>query len=368
MDFERLIAERMQLIESSGIRKVFDLAAKLKDPINLSIGQPHFDVPEAVREVAIEAIKAGRNRYTVTQGIPELRQAALDYERDISGIEHDGVMVTSGVSGGLLLSFMALLNAGDEILIPDPYFVMYKHLVHLIGGVPVFVDTYPDHRLTVERLEKAAGKNTKLLLVNSPANPTGIVLRNDELKEIAAWADARGIFILSDEIYRTFSYDGPCPSIAEHTENVMVLNGFSKSVAMTGWRIGYAVGPRAIIDEMIKLQQFTFVCAPSFAQYAALKSLDLDLTPYTDAYRRKRDIIYAGLKDRFELNLPEGAFYTFVRAPDDDATAFVTRAIEHNVLIIPGNVFSERNTHFRIAYTATDEQLQKGAEILCSLA
>jgi len=364
LNFNDLIADRMQLIESSGIRKVFDLAAKLTDPINLSIGQPDFDVPEPVKAKAIQAIQDGMNKYTLTQGIPELRSAVVESEKQSSGIVHDGVVITSGVSGAILLSFMALLNPGDEVLIPDPYFVMYKHICKLVGGVPVFVDTYPAHRLSVEQLEKAVTDKTKLLLINSPNNPSGVVLSDQELQTIAEWAKQKHILIISDEIYRTFSYDGPCVSIARYTDEVLLLNGLSKMVGMTGWRLGYAVGPEEVIAEMIKLQQFTFVCAPSFAQYAALEALKIDKEPIVASYRRKRDIIYEGLKDKFRLARPEGAFYAFVEAPGGDAEAFVARAIENNVLIIPGGVFSEKNTHFRIAYPASDETLQKGVEVL----
>lgn len=368
MDFEALIADRMKLIESSGIRKVFDLAAKLKDPVNLSIGQPHFDVPEPVKERALQAIRDGENRYTQTQGIPELREAVLAVEKERCGIRHDSVVITSGVSGGLLLAFMALLNPGDEILIPDPYFVMYKHLARLTGARPVYVNTYPDHRLSVERLERTGCKHPKVLLVNSPCNPTGVVLNEAELKKIAAWADQHGVLIISDEIYREFSYAGPCPSIARFSSNVLLLNGMSKCAAMTGWRVGYAIGPAPIITEMIKLQQYTFVCAPSFAQRASLEALKLDLSDVVDEYRRKRDIIYEGLKDKFEVQRPDGAFYAFVKAPGGSATAFVERAIQNNVLTIPGNVFSERDTHFRVAYPAPDDVLRRGVDILNRLA
>ena len=367
MDPSKLIADRMAKIDSSGIRKVFDLAKSIPNPINLSIGEPDFDMPEPVKARAIQAIMDGHNRYTVTQGIEELRQQVLAVEKDRTGIGHDAVLITSGVSGGLLLAFMALVNPGDEVIIPDPYFVMYKHLCRLLGGKPLYVDTYPDFQLTVERLEAAGAKRGKILLLNSPSNPTGQVIPDGELQRIAQWARANSVFIITDEIYNTFVYDAPCSSVARHSEDVLLLNGFSKCSAMTGWRLGYAIGPDEVIAEMTKLQQFSFVCAPSVAQHAALAALSVGAGPYVEAYRAKRDLTYEGLRGKFELSRPQGAFYAFVRAPGDDGDAFVQEAIRHGCLIIPGSVFSEKRSHFRLCFAAEDETIRAGTRLLCSL-
>ena len=368
MDPTRLIAQRMGSVDSSGIRKVFDLARGLKNPINLSIGQPDYDVPEPVKAAAIQAIRSGQNKYTVTQGIQELRDAVLEFEKQQTGIRHDSVLITGGVSGGLLLAFMALVNPGDRVAIPDPYFVMYKHLCRLLGGVPVYVETYPDFQLTAARLDEAGAAEAKLLLVNSPSNPTGQIVPRDSLREIADWAGRNGVFIISDEIYRVFCYEEEFASVASFTEDVMLLNGFSKLSAMTGWRLGYAIGPKPIVDEMTKLQQFSFVCAPSFAQYAGLAALRVPPDPYVQAYRAKRDMLYEGLRGKFRLQRPQGAFYAFVEAPGGDGDAFCRKAIERSLLIIPGSVFSERKTHFRISFAADDRTIQEGVRVLCSLA
>jgi len=367
VDPRSLIADRMALIDSSGIRKVFDLAKNLKNPINLSIGQPDYDVPEEVKAAAIRAIEDGRNRYTVTQGIDELRKAVLELEKRRAGIRHDSTLITSGVSGGLLLAFMTLINPGDRIIIPDPYFVMYKHLCRLLGGEPLYVDTYPDFQLTVERLEAAGAARGKVLLVNSPSNPSGQVMPERELRRIADWARKNRIFIISDEIYWPFLYGARDASICRYTDEVLLLNGFSKLGAMTGWRVGYAIGPSEVIEQMTKLQQYSFVCAPSFAQYAALKALTVDLSGHVAAYERKAQLVYDGLKDKFELPRPQGAFYAFVRAPGDDGDAFCAKAIQNNCLIIPGSVFSEKKSHFRLSFAAEDETIIKGTELLCSL-
>jgi len=368
VDASKLIADRMARVDSSGIRKVFDLAGTMPNPINLSIGEPDFEMPEPVKARAIQAIAGGHNRYTVTQGIEELRRQVLAVERDRTGIRHSAVLITSGVSGGLLLAFMALVNPGDEVIVPDPYFVMYKHLCRLLGGRPLYVDTYPDFQLTVERLEAAGAGRGKILLLNSPNNPTGQVIPDRELERIARWAQASGVFIITDEIYSAFAYDGPCASVARYSEDVLLLNGFSKSSAMTGWRLGYAIGPDRIIAEMTKLQQFSFVCAPSVAQQAALAALSVDVRPYIEAYGVKRDLTYEGLRHKFELPRPQGAFYAFVRAPNDDGDAFVQEAIKHGCLIIPGSVFSEKRSHFRLSFAAEDEAIRAGTQLLCSLA
>ncbi|MCX7846507.1 MAG: pyridoxal phosphate-dependent aminotransferase [bacterium] len=366
-----MIAERMGRIDASGIRKVFDLAAEMKDPVNLSIGQPDFDVPEAVKEAAINAIRAGHNKYTQTQGISALRSGIMEQlsrQGRLRAGGDDEIMITSGTSGGLLEALMVLINPGDEVLIPDPYFVMYKQFVNFIGGAAVYIDTYPDFQLTAARVEAALSPRTKMLIVNSPANPTGAVIPGDELRAIGEICNRHGIWVLSDEVYSIFCYDTPYRSIFPLVERGILVDGFSKSHAMTGWRIGYAVGPREVIQEMIKLQQYSFVCAPSMAQYGALAALGVDMRATVAAYRRKRDLVYEGLREHYELPKPGGAFYAFVRAPGASGSAFVARAVERGLLIIPGNVFSERDTHFRISYAASDETIERGIAILRDLA
>jgi len=198
-----------------------------------------------------------------------------------------------------------------------------------------------------------------------------MVYSQQQVKEIAGIAAKKDVLVLTDEIYERFSYDGECPSIAKHYEKSLVLHGFSKSHAMTGWRLGYAAAPESlkdVIEQMTKIQQYTFVCAPTPFQKAAMAALDYDVSDYVDAYRIKRDLLYDGLKDKFEMVRPSGAFYAFVKAPGNaGATEFVEKAIKNNVLIIPGNVFSEKDTHFRISYATTNEKIRQGAEILCSL-
>jgi aspartate aminotransferase/aminotransferase len=368
------ISARAHAVDASGIRKVFDLAAKMKDPINLSIGLPDFDVPQQAKQAAIEAINSGQNRYTQTQGIAPLRERLrADVSKEI-GRDVGEVLITSGVSGALFLAILATIDPGDEAIFLDPYFVMYKHLLTMAGGRANIVDSYPDFRFHADRVRKAVTAKTKLLILNSPSNPTGVVMSEDEVKSAVAIAKEHDLLIISDEIYEPFLYSAlstqhsVLSSPARLYDKTVILRGFSKSHAMTGWRLGYAAGPEAIISQMTKLQQYTFVCAPSAFQYAALKAVDIPMGEHVAAYRRKRDIAFETLSRKFEVVKPEGAFYIFPRSPSGiTASAFVTKAIENNVLIIPGNVFSERDTHFRISYATTDERLQKGCQILCDL-
>ncbi len=362
------IADRMNKIDASGIRKIFALAAQMKNPINLSIGQPDYDVDELCKEEAIGQIRAGFNSYTQTWGIEPLREAASQYYETKFGVPLKNVMVTSGVSGGLYLALLATVNPGDEVICADPYFVMYKHLVNLLDGVCVPVDTYPDFKLTPERIERAITPRTKLLLVNSPSNPTGVCMNKAELAAIAAVAQKHKLLVITDEIYESLLYDDAPASMVGMYDNVICLNGFSKNAAMTGWRVGYAGGPEEIIQSMNTLQQYTFVCAPSFAQKAAVLALKADMTEKLANYRRKRDLVYEGLADLFKVTKPGGAFYIFPEVPDGDGDAFVRRAIENNLLIIPGSVFSERKSNFRISFAAPDETIKRGCEVLRRLA
>jgi aspartate/methionine/tyrosine aminotransferase len=371
MDLRRFISQRSCAVDASGIRKVFDLAAGLKDPIDFSIGQPDYDVPDPVKEAAVAAIREGFNRYTPTQGLQPLREAIGEQLAEEFADWHSMVLITSGVSGGLMLMMMAVLNPGDEVVFADPYFVMYKHLATLVGAVPVTVPSYPDFGFPAAGLEQAITPRTKVLLVNSPCNPTGAVYSHADLRAAADIARRHNLLVVSDEIYEALCYDGSCPSIVPYCpERAILLRGFSKTYGMPGWRMGFAAGPEPILQEMAKLQQYTFVCAPSFAQNACLTALETDVSTHVEEYRRKRNIAYQTLKRAFDVVKPTGGFYIFPRVPErfSCGAAFVEQAIARNVLVIPGNVFSERDTHFRICYATGDERIKRGCEILCELA
>ncbi|HZZ27028.1 MAG TPA: aminotransferase class I/II-fold pyridoxal phosphate-dependent enzyme [Pirellulales bacterium] len=377
------LSSRSVAFDSSGIRKVFDLAAKMKDPINLSIGQPDFDVPEPARRAMVEAVENRKNGYSQTQGIAPLleklqTQLATQYKH-----ADRKVFVTSGTSGGLLLVMMALVNPGDEVILFDPYFVTYEPLVKLMGGRAVLIDTYPHFTLDLDQVRAAITPRTKAILFDSPANPTGVVATPAEVEGLAKLAAERNIALISDEIYSTFCYlpsstgsgsgeGAGFVSPAKFNPQTIVVEGFSKTFAMTGWRVGFAHGPAAVIDEMMKLQQYTFVCAPQPAQWACVTALGLDMQVHIDAYRYKRDMLIEGLRGVYEIAQPEGAFYIFPKVPESSgaksASEFVERAIENQLLIIPGKIFSSRDTHFRISYAAENRTIERGIEVLLKLA
>lgn len=390
MDIDRLISPRSRSIDASGIRRVFELGAKLKDPINLSIGQPDFPVPEPVKRAAVQAILEDRNGYTVTQGIPALReriahsiQADLGWPADAHGKEWD-LLVTSGTSGALFLATMALLGGTDEMVIPDPYFVLYPNLALLFGGVAVPCDTYPDFRLTAERVEPLLNERTRFVLACSPGNPTGVTLSQRDIESLHDLCKSRGVLLISDEIYDRFVFPSspgapipPCPSPGRRRpgaetpwRDTMIVRGFGKTYGATGWRIGFVAGPKRLIEEMTKLQQYTYVCAPSMAQWGAAAAFDVDMSAFVSAYARKRDVVVERLSRFTELATPTGAFYAFPMVPPRlglTATQFVEKAIARGVLIIPGNVFSKRDTHFRLSYATDDRTLERGLDAICDL-
>ena len=364
------LAQRTAEFDSSGIRKVFDLAAKMKNPINLSIGQPDFPVPDTIKTAAIEAIRSDKNGYSLTQGIPPLRealQARVDAE---FGHADRRVLVTSGTSGALVLTMLGLVNPGDEVIFFDPYFVMYPALVRMVGGKCVIVDTYPDFTIDPDKVAAAITPRTKLILLNSPANPTGVVASAESLQAVAELAARHNIALLSDEIYRTFSYDAAPASAAQWNDQTLVVDGFSKTYGVTGWRMGWIHGPAAIIDKLTMMQQYTFVCAPHPLQWAGIAALETDMSAQVDSYRQRRDFVVTGLRAAgYEVAPTGGAFYVFPKVPNSQGTAseFVARAIAKELLIIPGNIFSDRDTHFRISYAAPLETLERGLRVLGEL-
>jgi aspartate aminotransferase/aminotransferase len=365
------LAERTAKFDSSGIRKVFDLAAKMRDPINLSIGQPDFAVPDAIKEAAIAAIRGDKNGYSVTQGIAELRER-LQQQVDQRYKHADRrVLVTSGTSGGLVLAVLAMVNPGDEVIVFDPYFVMYPALVGMVGGQCVTIDTYPDFRIDPDRVAAAITPRTKMILLNSPANPTGAVAGAAEQRALADLGRKHNIALVSDEIYHEFCYDAPFVSPANWNDQAIVVDGFSKTYGVTGWRLGFIHGPAPVIDKITMLQQYTFVCAPHPLQWAAAAALDVDMSHHIAAYRQKRDRVVAGLREAgYNVNTPGGAFYVFPHVPEHAASGsdFVARAIENELLVIPGGIFSSRDTHFRISYAASNATIDRGLEVLAKLA
>lgn len=389
MDPSRMLSSRMSLIDVSGIRRVFELARTLEDPINLSIGQPDFPVPAAIKSAAIGAIEADHNGYTLTQGIEELRgRIAERLRRDVGWDAEDPqveTLVTSGTSGALVLAAQALLDEGDEIIIPDPYFVIYPHLATMFGGRAVTCDTYPDFVLTAERVEPLITSRTKAVLFCSPSNPAGVVASRRQCEELLELCRDRGVLLISDEIYDEFTFgesrtdrfaDGSrecCASPARLEgagEAVLLVRGFGKTYGVTGWRMGWCAGPAWLVGQLRKLQQYTFVCPPSIAQWGCMAAFDVDIGLHVAEYEKRRDLVVERLGGVTELATPGGAFYAFVRVPERlglSGTQFAERAVERNVLVIPGGVFSSRDTHFRLSFAADRAKLEAGLDVLVEL-
>ena len=378
---ERLLSVRSRSIDSSGIRKVFDLGTKMQDPINLSIGQPDFPVSEAMKEAAIAAIRENKNGYTVTQGIPQLLAAVRQrLEHDFGAgwsttNENLSAVITSGTSGGILLALMSILDPGDEFISPDPYFVMYPQVGKLLGAHCVLCDTYPDFRMTAARVEPLITERTKAVLLNSPSNPCGTVLTAKEIAELVQLCERRGVLLISDEIYDEFCFsdareNGLCPSPGRISNNCLIIRGFGKTHGCTGWRLGYAAGPAPLIQEMAKLQQSTFVCAPSPLQWGVVPSFQEDLSSVLKEYEGRRQMVLDAFSGVANVTRPGGAFYAFVEVPPKlnlTAAHFVEQAIAKRVLIIPGGVFSHRDTHFRLSFAAGRPKLAEGLGILREL-
>ncbi len=362
------IADRTKNFDSSGIRRMFDLAAKLKDPINLSIGQPDFPVPDAVKDELIAAIKADKNGYALTQGIPVLRRKLQTRIDEAYGHSDRKVFVCSGTSGGLTLALMSLINPGDEVIYFDPYFVMYPALVELVNGKSVKVSCYPSFQIDIEKLKAAITSRTKMIILNTPSNPTGACCSEEQVRAIAELAAENDICLVSDEIYSQFIYDQQHISPAKYNPRTVVIDGFSKTYAMTGLRCGYVHGPKDIVETMMKVQQFTFVCAPQPVQWASAVALDVDMSSHVKAYEAKRDLLFDGLKDHYDVEKSGGAFYLFPKTPWGDGQSFSETAIDNNLMLIPGNIFSDQDTHFRVSYAASEQTLERGIKVLKKIA
>lgn len=370
-----MLSQRVRRLEPSGIRRMFELMATMEDPINLSIGQAHYDPPPELVEAAVAALRAGHHRYTLTQGLPDLNRRILDRIEQRHGRRLESSLITAGVSGGLVLTFLSLLDPGDEILLPDPGFMMYRHLANLCDATIRWYSTYPDgpnQRFRIDPAEVASlvSPRTRIVFLNSPSNPTGGVLTQAEVKALCDAANQVGAFVVSDEIYDQFVYDGAFASPVGHAERVVQLGGFSKTWGVPGWRLGWAAGPSKLLDAMKTLQQFTFVCAPAPLQHAVLNAaFDCDLRAHLDEYRGKRDRLVAALHPAYGLHPPEGSFYAFPALPGGvSGDEFLEAAVGHKLLVVPGKSFSRRDTHFRLSFAAEDAVLDRGVAALNELA
>lgn len=378
MDYSKVLSKKAVEMKPSGIRKFFDMLGGMKDVVALTVGQPDFITPWHIREAGIESLERGKTYYTSNSGLPELRSEISAYLNRRFGLEYDPekeIVVTVGGSEAIDIAVRALVNPGDEVIIPVPSFVCYAPIVSIMDGVPVFVETKEadSFKLTPEALRAAITPKTKLLIMPFPNNPTGAVMTAEELEEIAQILRGTDIMVLSDEIYAEMTYGRRHVSIASlpgMRERTVVVNGFSKAYAMTGWRMGYTAAPEPVTKQMLKLHQFCIMCAPTTSQYAAteaLKNGDGDIAMMTAEYDRRRRFIVDGLR-RIGLSCfePEGAFYVF---PNVSGFGMTSEEVcekllyEFGVAIVPGTAFGDCGEgHARISYAYSVEHITRALE------
>lgn len=367
MDYQRLLNPTLQELKPSGIRRFFDMANELDDVIMLTIGEPDFSTPWHIRQKGIETLERGKTWYSPNAGLLPLRKAIADYVKRHWNVSYDGtseVLVTVGGSEAIDLAIRATVQEGDEVIIPSPSFVCYEPLAKMAGATPVVVPTKAENafRLTADELRAAITPRTKLLILPFPNNPTGAVMRREHLEEIAEVLRGTDIFVMSDEIYGSLTYgDEPHVSFAAidgMQERTILVNGFSKAFAMTGWRMGYACAPQPIMQQMVKLHQFAIMCAPTTAQHAALEALehgDEDVREMRDEYNTRRQYIVDELnKMGLTCFNPEGAFYVFPSIQKTGMTSeeFCEKLLHSKrVAVVPGTAFGDAGEGFlRISY------------------
>ena len=372
------LSKMVETIKPSGIRKFFDIVSEMKDAISLGVGEPDFDTPWHIRDEGIYALSKGRTFYTSNAGLKELREEICNYLKRKQNIQYNPlkeVIVTVGGSEAIDIGLRAIINAGDEVIIPQPAYVSYEPCTILAGAKPVIINLKAENefRLTAEELENAITDKTKVLILPFPNNPTGAIMEREDLEKIAEVIKKHDIYVMSDEIYSELTYKGEHVSIASiegMQERTILINGFSKAYAMTGWRLGYACGPEAIIKQMTKIHQFAIMCAPTTSQYAAVEALkngEADVKMMRQAYNQRRRFLLNAFK---EMNLecfePFGAFYVFPCIKEFGMTSeeFATRFLEEEkVAAVPGNAFGESGEgYLRISYAYSLDNLKIAME------
>lgn len=368
-----LLSDKVVALAPSGIRKFFDILNDMTDAISLGVGEPDFVTPWHIRDAGVYSLEKGFTKYTSNAGFLSLRRAIAGYLERRFSLRYDPeseIVVTVGGSEAIDLALRVLLDPGDEVIIPMPSFVCYEPLTRVAGGVPVLVETKEENefRLTPEELEAALSPRTKALVLPYPCNPTGAIMRREDLEAIAKILRGRNIAIISDEIYSELTYGTKHVSpanIPELFDRTIVINGFSKTYAMTGWRLGYVCGPADVIKQMLKLHQFAIMCAPTTAQYAAIEALDagdIDVARMREDYDRRRRLLLQGVRDAgLECFEPRGAFYMFpcIKSTGLTSDEFCERfLVEEKVAVISGSAFGAAGEGFvRMCYAASTEDL-----------
>lgn len=372
------LSKMVETIKPSGIRKFFDIVSEMKNAISLGVGEPDFDTPWHIRDEGIYALSKGKTFYTSNAGLKELREEICNYLQRTQNIQYNPlkeVIVTVGGSEAIDIGLRAIINAGDEVIIPQPAYVSYEPCTILAGAKPVIINLKAENefRLTAEELENAITDKTKVLILPFPNNPTGAIMEREDLEKIAEVIKKHDIYVMSDEIYSELTYKGEHVSIASiegMQERTILINGFSKAYAMTGWRLGYACGPEAIIKQMTKIHQFAIMCAPTTSQYAAVEALkngEADVKMMRQAYNQRRRFLLNAFK---EMNLecfePFGAFYVFPCIKEFGMTSeeFATRFLEEEkVAAVPGNAFGDSGEgYLRISYAYSLDNLKIAME------
>lgn len=372
------LSKQIVTIQPSGIRKFFDIVSEMKDAISLGVGEPDFDTPWHIREEGIYSLEKGRTFYTSNAGLKELKQEICIYLKrrfDLNYLYDKETMVTVGGSEAIDIALRAMLDPGDEVLVPQPCYVSYHPCTILAGGVPVVIELKGenDFKLTRQQLLDSITDKTKVLILAYPNNPTGAIMTYDDLKDIVDVIIEKDIYVISDEIYSELTYGSKHVSIASFPgmrERTIVINGFSKSYAMTGWRLGYACGPAPIIEQMLKIHQFAIMCAPTTSQYAgieAVKNGDPDVEMMRDAYdKRRRFVVHAFRSMGLECFEPFGAFYVFpcIKSLGMTSEEFATRLLqEEKVAVVPGTAFGDCGEgYLRISYAYSIENLKLALE------
>ena len=377
IDHDKLLSDTLKDIKPSGIRKFFDLLADMGDVTALTVGQPDFVTPWHIREAAITSLERGHTYYTSNSGLPELRSEICTYMKRRFELDYtaDEVLVTVGGSEAIDVAVRALVNPGDEVIIPMPSFVCYEPIVRMAGGVPVIINTKAENgfKLTPDELSSAITDRTKMLVLPYPNNPTGAILNREELEGLAEVLKDKNIAILSDEIYAELTYDSRHISIASidgMRERTIIASGFSKAYAMTGWRLGYLLAPALWLKQMTKLHQYAIMCAPTVSQFAAIEALregDLDIAEMRAEYNRRRSFIYDGLREiGLPVMMPEGAFYIYpyVGGFGLSSEEFCQRLLmEEKCAIVPGTAFGDCGEGYaRISYAYSVRHIEEALE------
>jgi aspartate aminotransferase/aminotransferase len=365
------LAQRLEKFDSTHFREVFHRLQTIDNPLDLSVGIPEELTPGHIKQAGIHAIEHDHTVYTPAGGTKELRTAVATKLATNNSLNTvlEQVTIVPGLTTGLLLVYLALLDPDDEVIVLDPYYPPYVSLAEMIGARPVVIPTYPTFQPDMAAIAAAVSAKTKAIIINSPNNPTGVTYSQVQIGQIASIADEHNLLVISDEIYEDYCYDQPHFSIGSIYPNTVTMGGFSKGYAMTGWRLGYIAGPAEFVESINVLQQYVVFSSSSIAQHAALAALE-HKPKLLERYRHKRDYIKKELETiGYNVAGANGAYYVFVQTPGGvPDTDFVEQAAEHRLVVIPGRAFSSHTNYIRISYGATMSTIQSGMEVLAKMS